>query len=139
MWRRHAQKVSLAEDLIYRELHKQGLNKHLHRQVPFKFDVEKDGVAGTWADYYYAGPYQLTIFIDGPHHLKKKQEERDRLVVAALRRRGFYVKRIIYTPPPTKRRVAMVVSIIRQALKDRETAIRMDGGNEPFFFIAVKT
>jgi len=122
MWRRHAQKVSVADDKIYRELHKKGLGKHLHAQQGFTFDREEDGVAGTWADFYYAGSYRLAIFIDGPHHLKGKQEEKDRLVVAALRRQGIYSKRILYKPPLTRRKLAMVITIIEQTLKDRLTA-----------------
>lgn len=116
MWRRHAEKVSLAEEDVFNELYRRGLWRNLHTQHPFKFGAEA-GVEGTWADLLWDPP-GYAVFIDGePLHLKARQMERDKLVDAALRGMGLRVERFRYRPPLQKSRLMEICDDIEDGLK----------------------
>lgn len=123
MWRRHAVKVSRAEEAIFDELCRRGLGRNLHSQHPFKFEKdllgkEGEGVKGTWVDFFWSPPGYAAM-IDGPGHLKRKQEEKDKLIDEALRRRGIRVDRFGYRPPLSKRRLKEIVDSIEDRIRAR--------------------
>lgn len=122
MWRRHATKVSRAEEAIFGELYRRGLGCNLHTQHPFKFGAEA-GVEGTWTDFYWEPPGYV-VMIDGPLHLKRRQEDKDKLIDEALRGLGLRVERFRYRPPLRKGRLVEICDSIEEGLKTLNSELR---------------
>ena len=137
MWRRYATAISIADEEILWELSRRHLTRFLHTQEPFKFDVEKDGVGGTFVDFYYMVPFDIANFIDGEQiHLNPHQEQRDRRVDAALRRGGVRVERFMYKPPLSlgrKKEICDAIQSLLEGMGYREHLIKNIGKGTNLF------
>ena len=117
-------KTSKAEWRVIFRLEKLGYGHDMVLQRGHKFDVEKDGVHGTWTDIEYLTPYEFCIFIDlDKWHQKSKQQQKDELITQALEHRGYTVKRYLYSYDSRKgisdTRLTEVVTDIIAVLKQK--------------------